>query len=122
MTPREAHLYHWFLVPGSLHGAQRKLAKLKVDSSFYENNTVALLKQLYDAQRMPDGCEIVSMIDDEFQAFTGEEVRKLCELSGLRNNGRRLVAGQSRKDDAKASSAAFGAASLRRFWTSLFGG
>jgi ectoine hydroxylase-related dioxygenase (phytanoyl-CoA dioxygenase family) len=119
MTPREAQLYHYFLVPESLRGSSRKLAKLKVDSSFFEKNTVASLKKMYDSKQMPAGCEITSLLDDEFVPFTGLEIRKLCERSGLRPNGRRLSPGQARKDSGMAASAT-GTSSVRRFLASLF--
>ncbi len=119
MTPREAQLYHYFLVPQSLRGSHRKLAKLKVDSAFFENHTVASLKKMYDANRVPE-VEIVSLLEDEFLPFTGEEIRKLCEHSGLRNNGKRLTPGQGRTEGRKAGDRA-GTSSVRRLLASLFG-
>lgn len=118
MTPSEAQLYHYFLVADSLRGSSRKLAKLKVDSSFFEKNTVASLKKMYDAKQMPGDCEIESLLDDEFVPFTGVEIRKLCESSGLRPNGRRLSPGHAPKERGKASATAV--SPVKRFLASLF--
>jgi ectoine hydroxylase-related dioxygenase (phytanoyl-CoA dioxygenase family) len=120
MTPREAILYHYFLMPQSVHGSGRKLAKLKLDAHFFEKNTVASLKKLYDANQIPGDCEIEALLDDEFFPLSGEEIRKLCEFSGLRPNGRRLELSQSqngRRVTARISSAS----PLRRLWQSLLG-
>jgi ectoine hydroxylase-related dioxygenase (phytanoyl-CoA dioxygenase family) len=118
MTPREAQLYHYFLVPQSLHQSRRKLAKLKVDAGFFERNTVASFKKLFDANQIPEDCGVESILADEFLPFTGEEVRKLCERSGLRRNGRRL---EPHGSFARATDAATGRASrfpMRRVWKS----
>ena len=119
MTPREAQLYHYFLVPQTLRGSSRKLAKLKVDSSFFEKNTVASLKRLYDANHLPGDCEIESLLDDEFLPFTGGEIRKLCERSGLRPNGQRLSPGQVRNERSIAA-IPMPASPVKRLWAFLF--
>ncbi len=120
MTPQEAQLHHYFLVPQSLRGGSRKLAKLRVDSSFFEKNTVASLKKLYDSNQMPGDCEIELLLDDDFLPFRGDEIRKLCERSGLRRNGHRLAPGQSSKNRGTATNAMTGS-SVKRLWASLFG-
>jgi hypothetical protein len=131
MTPREAQLYHYFLVPGSAVGSHRKLAKLRVDPAFFERNTVASLKALFDAGAMPDGSIVEAVIDDESLPFSTEEVRQFCERSGSARNGRRLGPSVSQPRPAPFGSmpgrvaAAAGAAraaapGLKRAWRSLF--
>ena len=90
MTPREAQLYHYFLVPQSVQGCTRSLARLKVDCAFFEKNTVASLKTTFDSGQMPQECEVESIFHDEFLAFSSTEIGKLCELAGLKKNGRML--------------------------------
>jgi ectoine hydroxylase-related dioxygenase (phytanoyl-CoA dioxygenase family) len=91
MTPREAQLHHYFLVPGSVNGTRRAIAKLKVDGAFFEQHTVASLKALFDRNELPGGCERVATLQDEFVAFSADEMRRFCEQSGLPRNGRELV-------------------------------
>ena len=91
MTPREAQLYHYFLVPGSVTGSHRTLAKLSVGGGFFEQHTVAALKALFDRNEMPGDCSRAATLEDEFIPFSGDEIRRLCEQSGLRRNGRSLV-------------------------------
>jgi ectoine hydroxylase-related dioxygenase (phytanoyl-CoA dioxygenase family) len=114
MTPQEAQLYHYFLVPGSVDGSRRTLAKLKVDAAFFERNTVASLKTLFDAGRMPSDCDIEATFDDEFLPFSGEEIRQFCEQSGLRPNGRRLT------EPRGAGPAAAAGSRVGRIWRAWF--
>jgi ectoine hydroxylase-related dioxygenase (phytanoyl-CoA dioxygenase family) len=120
MTPRQAQLYHYFLVPQTLRGSSRRLAKLKVDCAFFEKYTVTSLKKLYDANQIPGDCEIESVTDDEFEPFPGEEIRKLCECSGLRNNGQRLAAGQAHKPSLGKAPRSMFASPVKRLWATLF--
>ena len=120
MTPREAQLYHYFLLPQSLRGSCRRLAKLKVDCGFFERNTVASLKKLYDANQMPGDCEIASLTDDEFQPFSSQEIRKLCERSGLRNTGHRLAPGQPNKQRSGKMPGAMPSSPMKRLLATLF--
>jgi hypothetical protein len=120
MTPREAQLYHYFLVPQSLRGGNRKLAKLKVDPGFFEKNTVASLKKLYDAKLMPPDCELESLLDDEFLPFSAEEIRKRCERSDLRRNGHQLIPAQARSLRSGVGAGTMTASPMKRLWASLF--
>ncbi len=120
MTPREAQLYHYFLVPQSLRGSSRKLAKLKVSTGFFEENTVASLKKLYDANHMPPDCEIEWLLDDEFLPFTAEEIRKRCECSGLRRNGHHLPPAQARSQRDGIAAGVIAPSPMKRLWASLF--
>ena len=120
MTPREAQLYHYFLVPQSLRGSSRRLAKLRVDCGFFERNTVTSLKKLYDANQMPGDCELESLTDDEFLPFSGEEIRKLCERSGLSNNGQRLVRGQAQSTRSGKMPGAMAVSPVKRLLATLF--
>ena len=90
MTPEEAQLYHYFLVPGSLRDRQRTVAKLEVDQEFFERYSVTSLKALFDANRMPEGCRVVATLEEDYLPFSGDEIRQLCERAGLPNNGRHL--------------------------------
>jgi ectoine hydroxylase-related dioxygenase (phytanoyl-CoA dioxygenase family) len=91
MTPREAQLYHYFLVPRSVNGSRRAVAKLKVDGGFFEQYTVASLKALFDRNEMPGDCDRTATLEDEFIPFSGDEIRRFCEQSGLQKNGRHLA-------------------------------
>ena len=91
MTPREAQLHHYFLVPGSVKGSRRTIAKLKVDGAFFERYPVASLKALFDRNEMPGGCDRAATLEDEFVPFSGDEIRRFCEQSGLPRSGRQLV-------------------------------
>jgi ectoine hydroxylase-related dioxygenase (phytanoyl-CoA dioxygenase family) len=91
MTPREAPLYHYFLVPGSVNGSRRTIAKLKVDEAFFERHTVASLKALFDRNELPGDCERADTLEDEFIPYSSDEIRRFCEQSGLRRNGRHLA-------------------------------
>ncbi len=117
MTPRDADLCHYFLVPAGVQDARRTIAKLKVDPSFFERNTVASLKTTFDAAQMPEDCTVEAVFEDEFIPFSADEIRRLCERSGLKKNGRRLMppAGRLRRRDPAVAGAA-----LSRAWNALF--
>ena len=120
MTPREAQLYHYFLVPQSVRGVSRKLAKLKVNSEFFEQNTVASLKLSFDSNEMPAGGTIESILEDDFVPFSGEEIRKLCEHTGLRNNGHRLLPSQGNQRRNGVAAGLLAASRVTRTLRSLF--
>lgn len=122
MTPREAQLYHYSLVPQSVRGPRRTLAKLKVDSTFFERNTVASLKAAFDSGQMPHEAEIESTLDDELIPFSADEIRKLCKRSGLRNNGLRLERRSSGRSGAATAGAGRGVgAAVARLRKLVFG-
>ena len=87
MTPREAQLYHFFLVPGDPAASPRTIAKLRVDEGFFERHTLASLKESYLNHRMPEGSVVAEILDDEFIAYSGDEIRQFCAQSGLSPNG-----------------------------------
>jgi ectoine hydroxylase-related dioxygenase (phytanoyl-CoA dioxygenase family) len=91
MTPREAQLYHYFLVPQSARDGRRKIAKLRVNEEFFERHSVAALKAAFAAGRLPDGCELEAVLEEDCSAFSSQEIQLLCEQSGLYKNGRHLV-------------------------------
>jgi len=90
MTPSEAQLYHYYVVPGSLEGGRRKVAKLKVDEGFFERHPLGDLKGLFLQNRMPDDCQVETVLEEDFIPFSSEEIRLLCEQAGLVRNGKRL--------------------------------
>ncbi len=96
MTPRQAPLYHYYVIPGSLQDGKRKLAKLKVNEEFFERYSLTELKALYSANRMPDHCEVETVLEEDFVPFSTGEIRQLCERAGLAKNGKRL----ERRQDA----------------------
>jgi hypothetical protein len=93
MTPREAQLYHYFLMPGSSQNGLRKILKLKVDETFFEQYGVASLKALFDRNETPPDTAVEAVVEDEYIAFSGDEIRQLCEGAGLTKNGRQLTRG-----------------------------
>jgi len=95
MTPREAQLYHYYMVPGSLQGARRKIARLKVDEAFFERYPLGVLKSLFMENDMPDDCRVEAVLDEEIIPFSRSEIRMLCEQSGLVRNGKLLERGQA---------------------------
>jgi Phytanoyl-CoA dioxygenase (PhyH) len=115
MTPCEAQLYHHFLVPGR-SGRRRAIAKLKVDEGFFERHTMASLRNSYLGNRMPDHAEVAAILDDEFIPCTGDEIRQMCEQSGLVRNGLRLEPA-SATGDGDHLSARSGV--VRRAWNAL---
>ena len=90
MTPEEAPLYHFYLLPSGEHRDARRIAKLRVDQQFFCRYSVASLKELFDRGASPDGYEIEEIIEDVYQPFSRREIRRLCECAGLKNNGKRL--------------------------------
>jgi ectoine hydroxylase-related dioxygenase (phytanoyl-CoA dioxygenase family) len=95
MTPQEAPLYHYFLMPGSSPNGWRKILKLKVDENFFEQYGVASLKALFDRNETPPETAVEAVVEDEFIAFSGDEIRQLCEGAGLVKNGRQLTRGNA---------------------------
>jgi len=90
MTPREAQLYHYYVIPGSLQSGRRRLAKLKVKDGFFERYPLTALKALFAQNRVPEDCELETVLDEEFLPFSENEVRHLCEQAGLAKNGKHL--------------------------------
>ena len=123
MTPREAPLYHYFLVPGSLRDGRRTVAKLKVDESFFERYSVRSLKALFDAGRMPEGCEVAATFEEDFLPFSSNEIRLLCERSGLPKNGSRLVQSSAVTSDRTLSRKTKKrlASTVERIWHAIAG-
>jgi ectoine hydroxylase-related dioxygenase (phytanoyl-CoA dioxygenase family) len=121
MTPREAQLYHYFLVPGSLKDGRRTVAKLKVDEAFFERYSVRSLKALFDAGRMPEGCEVAATVEEDFLPFSSDEIRLLCERAGLAKNGRRLQRSETMPGDRTPSPRSKGSlgSALERIWHAL---
>jgi ectoine hydroxylase-related dioxygenase (phytanoyl-CoA dioxygenase family) len=89
MTPEEATLYHYYLLPADGPPNSRRIAKFKVDQHFFHRHSVASLKRLFEEGQAPQ-YEIESIIEEQFQPFTREEIQRLCELMGLEKNGRKL--------------------------------
>ena len=61
MTPVEAPLYHYVLVPGSLQNWHRKVAKIKVDQDFFHLHSVQYLKELFLNGKMPEHYPVEAM-------------------------------------------------------------
>jgi ectoine hydroxylase-related dioxygenase (phytanoyl-CoA dioxygenase family) len=91
MTPQEARLYHYFLVPGSLQGGRRTVAKLSVDNRFFEHYSVTDLQAFYARNQMPENCAVETTLVEDFMPFSADEIRNLCEQAGLTKNGKHLV-------------------------------
>jgi hypothetical protein len=89
MTPREAPLYHYYLLPAGDLPGPRRIAKFKVDQQFFHRYSVALLRKLYEKGESPQ-YEIESILGGEFHSFPRAEIQRLCELMKLEKNGRRL--------------------------------
>jgi ectoine hydroxylase-related dioxygenase (phytanoyl-CoA dioxygenase family) len=106
MTPVEAPLCHYFLVPKSLQGGHRTLAKLKVNEEFFERYSVAALKASFDGGGLPEDFELETTLMDDFIAFSGEEIRLLCEQAGLSKNGKHLIRSQAASNGGKAAGSA----------------
>ena len=91
MTPKEARLFHYFLVPGSLQGGLRTVAKLSVDDRFFEHYSVTDLQAFYAHSQLPENCAVETTLVEDFIPFSADEIRHLCEQSGLTKNGKHLV-------------------------------
>jgi ectoine hydroxylase-related dioxygenase (phytanoyl-CoA dioxygenase family) len=91
MTPEEAPLHHFYLLPSDQSRGIRRIAKFRVDQKFFRRYSVASLKELFDRGESPDGYEIEEIIEDVYQPFSRQEIRRLCECAGLKNNGKRLI-------------------------------
>jgi ectoine hydroxylase-related dioxygenase (phytanoyl-CoA dioxygenase family) len=89
MTPEEAPLYHYFLLPEDCPPGRRRVAKFRVDQQFFHRYSVASLKKLFEKGEAPQ-YEIESIIEEQFQPFMREEIQRLCELLKLEKNGRKL--------------------------------
>lgn len=96
MTPEEAPLYHFYLLPSREQSEVRRIAKLRVDQEFFRRYSVASLKELFDRGALPEGYEIEEIIEDVHQPFSRREMRRLCECAGLKNNGKRLITTKER--------------------------
>lgn len=91
MTPEEATLHHFYLLPpdgGEGHG---RVAKLKIDQQFFHRYSVAALRRLFERGETPGGYEVEAVIEDSFHPFSRQEMQKLCEHAGLKKNGRKLA-------------------------------
>ena len=91
MTPEEAPLCHYYLLPQSQPGDTRRIARFAVDQEFFRRYSVRSLKDLYDRKAVPEGYPVEEVIEDRYQPFSREEVRRLCEHAGLPRSGRRLI-------------------------------
>lgn len=91
MTPSEAQMYHYFLVPESVAKGRRTLAKLRVAPDFFERYSVSGSKALFDRGQMPGDCEVAATLEHYLAPYSAEEIRELCEQAGSRQNGKRLI-------------------------------
>ena len=122
MTPREAPLYHYYLVPDSQSANRRTIAKLKVEPDFFITHSMVALKHSYENREIPEDCEVVALIDDEISAYTSAEIVQFCEQSGLVRNGLHLEPmGRAGTGNATAHLNRPAAGMLRRVWNALQG-
>lgn len=119
MTPRPAALFHHFLVPGSVHGARRSIAKLRVQPSFFERHTVASLQRSFHRGELPEGGHVDTVTDDEFLAFGADEIRALCARAGHTPSGRHLRAGGGEPAAVAGRAPAGLSARVGQLWKSL---
>jgi hypothetical protein len=111
------------MVPQSLQGGRRKVAKLRVGEEFFERYCVTALKEVFDQNQMPADCEVEATLEEDFIPFSGDEIRQLCEQAGLPKNGKHL----DRQQPPRNSRAAAGNATDRigsvvgRVWRAVFG-
>lgn len=120
MTPAEAPLYHHYLLPGPAPDGYRRIARLKVDESFFHRHTLQHLKALYMQNQLPEHAETEAVVYDEFIPFTQQEIGELCIQAGLQKNGKHLQTrhaqtGQVQKDQGSGS-----ASLAARIWNRLF--
>jgi ectoine hydroxylase-related dioxygenase (phytanoyl-CoA dioxygenase family) len=101
MTPAEAQLYHYYLVPNGDPQQPRRIAKLKVDQQFFHRYSVSSLKEMFDRGESPANYETVKIIEEPFNPFTRREIQELCEQAKLKKNGKKLVAAQQSKDQKR---------------------
>jgi ectoine hydroxylase-related dioxygenase (phytanoyl-CoA dioxygenase family) len=119
MTPREAPLYHYSLLKSDSSGA-RRIAKLKVDASFFVRHTLRDLKKAFQQRQLPTGSEVAEIFDEEFLPFTDVEIREFCKRAGLVNNKRKLVRAETKRA-AAAGRSVFGSTTVSRIWRVIFG-
>lgn len=93
MTPEEAPLYHFYLLPGGDGGREgdRRVARLKVDQQFFQQYSVASLKRLFERGEAPLNYEVEAVFEETFHPYSRREIQKLCEHAGLKKNGKRLA-------------------------------
>lgn len=91
MTPQEAPLYHYYLLPPDDRHKNRRVAKFKVDQQFFHRYSVGALKQLFEKGESPHDYEIETIIEEAFHPFSRQEIQRLCEHSGLKKNGKQLT-------------------------------
>jgi hypothetical protein len=122
MTPREAPLFHYFLVSKGSQGNHRTLMKLRVNDDFFEHYSVTALKEVFDADQLPGRCEVAETLQDEFLGYSGDEIRQLCEQAGLRKNGLHLGrhGSSDRGGGSKGRTATRVAAAVGSLWKTLF--
>lgn len=99
VTPEECQLYHYYLVPNSVQNEQRKIAKLKVDETFFHRHSVKNLKQLYAKNLMPEGYETVALLYNELVTFSRTEMLELCKQADLQKNGESLDTSINKEKD-----------------------
>ncbi len=121
MTPREANLYHYFLVEPTGEDRRRKISKLKVDSSFFVHHTLAGLKAAFQRSQLPAGCETEATFEEEFLPFTDDEIREFCEQGGLAKNGQQLLRPEAKGAVAAAGRSQFVSLTVSRVWKAIFG-
>jgi ectoine hydroxylase-related dioxygenase (phytanoyl-CoA dioxygenase family) len=95
MTPAEAPLYHYYLLPAENGQSSRRIAKFKVDEQFFHRYSLASLKQLFEAGKAPDDYAVEVVFEDSFEPFPRAEIQKLCEQFGLEKNGSKLEISQT---------------------------
>jgi hypothetical protein len=94
ITPAEARLYHYYLLPSDNGQSGRRVAKFRVDEQFFHRYSVASLKQLFEAGKIPADYPTEVIFEDFFEPFPRQEIQKLCEHLGLEKNGSKLEISQ----------------------------
>lgn len=109
MTPTQAGLVHYWMTRDGQSGQEQAIAKLRVDEEFFARYPLTALRACFDAGRFPDGARVERTVTDDFLAFTAEEMRLICESSGLKDTGRRI------ERPAEGAAAPSGHGPFRRF-------
>ena len=122
MTPEEAPLYHYYLLPPGEVQRARRVARFKVDQQFFHRYSVRSLKELFEKGASPADYEIEEIIEEPFSPFSRQEIERLCEHSNLKKTGKKLIPPERTSNAHRFSTAKamqLARSMVNRFWVSV---
>jgi hypothetical protein len=83
IVPSDEQLFQYFLKPGTTN----RLLKLRVTEEVLIRYRVQDLYECYKRGSIPEQCEVVGEIQDDYPPWASEEIVSLCRLHGAVENG-----------------------------------